>query len=87
MEFYFLSVKNSLKCPKAKSATHCLTELFQIYQNKHWIIRQQDNHTVVPSSRRILLKIVSFYSSKPHKYIYSDTVKALSGPLRGKLLC
>ena len=29
MEFYFQdnSVNNSLKCPKAKSATHCLTEL------------------------------------------------------------
>ena len=39
MEYYFQSnsVKNSLKCPKAKSATHCLTKLFPIYQNKHWI--------------------------------------------------
>ena len=37
MEFYFQSnsVKNSLICPKAKSATHCLTKLFPIYQNKH----------------------------------------------------
>ena len=28
---------NSLKCPKSKSLSHCLTELFPIYQNKHWI--------------------------------------------------
>ena len=37
MEFYFQSnsVKNSWKCPKAKSATQCLTELFPIYQNNH----------------------------------------------------
>ena len=40
---------NSLKCPKSKSLSHCLTELFTIYQNKHWTIRQQDDHTVVPS--------------------------------------
>ena len=37
MESYFQSnsIKNSLKCPQVKSATHCLTELFPIYQNKH----------------------------------------------------
>ena len=47
MKFYFQSssVKNSLICPKAKSATHCLAKLFPIYNNKHWIIRQRDNHT------------------------------------------
>ena len=52
------SVKNSLICPKAKSATHCLTKLFPIYQNTHWTIRQQDNHTFVPLSHHIILKIV-----------------------------
>ena len=26
---------NSLICPKTESATHCLTKLFPIYQNKH----------------------------------------------------
>ena len=54
MEFYFQSdsVKNSLICPKTKSATHCLTELFPFYQNKHWIIRRRDNHTIVLSSDR-----------------------------------
>ena len=50
MEFYFQSnsVMNSLKCPKAKSLSHCLTELFPIYQNNIWTIRQWDNHTIVP---------------------------------------
>jgi hypothetical protein len=46
-----------LKCPRAKSANHCLTELFSIYQNKHWTIRRWDNHIVVPSSNHIKLKI------------------------------
>ena len=38
MEFYFQSdsVMNNLKCPKLLS--HCLTELFPIYQNKYWTI-------------------------------------------------
>ena len=47
-------------CPMTKSATHCLTELFPIYQNKHWTIRRRDNHSVDPSSYRIILKIVGF---------------------------
>jgi hypothetical protein len=40
MEFYFQSnsEKNSFKCPKAKSATHCIAKLFPFYQNKHWTI-------------------------------------------------
>ena len=50
-------------CPKTKSATHCLTKLFPIYQNKHWTIRQQDDRSVHPSSRRIILKIVGFQGS------------------------
>ena len=47
MEFYIHSnsAKNSLECTKAKLATHFLTELFPIYQNKYWAIRWQDNHT------------------------------------------
>ena len=63
MEFYFQSnsVKNSWKCPKAKSATHCLTELFPIYQNKHWTIRRRDDRSVDPSSHHIILKIVGFH--------------------------
>ena len=44
-------------CPKAKSATHCLTELFSIYQNKHGTIRRRDNHIVVQSSHRNIFKI------------------------------
>ena len=54
---------NSFICPKTKSATRCLTELFPIYQNKHWNIRQLDNHTFVPLSYRIILKIVGFLYS------------------------
>ena len=40
-EFYFQSnsVMNSLKCPNLKSLSHCPTESFPIYQNKHWTIR------------------------------------------------
>ena len=44
-------------CPKNKSASHCPTELFPIYPNNQWTIRQRDNHIVVPSSNRIKLKI------------------------------
>jgi hypothetical protein len=36
MIFQSNSVMNSLKCPKSKSLSHCLTELFPICQNKHW---------------------------------------------------
>ena len=49
-------------CPKTKSATHCLTELFPIYQNKHWTIGRWDDHSVNPSSHHIILKIVRFYA-------------------------
>ena len=47
-------------CPKTKSATHCLTEVFPIYQNKHWTIRQWDDRSIDPSSHGIILKIVIF---------------------------
>ena len=59
MDFFLQnnSVENSLICPKNKSASHCLTELFPIYPNNHWTIRWRDNHIVVPSSNRIKLKI------------------------------
>ena len=40
---------NSLKCPKAKPSTHCLTELFQIYQTNHWTIRWWNDQKIVPS--------------------------------------
>ena len=62
MEFYFQSnsVMNSLKCPKSKSLSHCLTELFPIYQNKHWIIRRQKDCSVDPLFHRIILNIVGF---------------------------
>ena len=51
------SVENSLICPRTKSASHCLTELFPIYQNKQWTIRRRDNHIVVQSSHRNISKI------------------------------
>ena len=55
---------NSLICPKAKSATHCLTELFSIFQNKHGIIRRRDDHIVVQSSHRNIFKIDWFLHYK-----------------------
>ena len=64
IEFYFQSnsVINSLKCPKSKSLSRCLSELFPIHQNKHWTIRRRrDNRSVDPSSDSIILKIVGFY--------------------------
>ena len=63
MDFFFQndSVENSLICPRTKSASHCLTELFQIYQNKHWTIRRRDDHIVVPSSNRIKSKVDWIY--------------------------
>ena len=65
MEFYFQSnsVMNSLKCPKSKSLSHCLTELFPIYQNEHWTIRRRDDCFVDPLSHGIILKIVGFLIS------------------------
>ena len=60
MEFYFQSnsVMNNLKCPRSKWLSHRLTELFPIYQSKHWTIRQQDDHSVDPSCHWILSLIV-----------------------------
>ena len=47
-------------CPKTKPATHCLTESFSIYQNKHWSIRRWDYCFVDPFTHCIL-KIVGFW--------------------------
>ena len=55
--YIFLNLSNSLICPNTKSATHCLTELLPIYENKHWTIRRRDDHIVVPSSNCNILKI------------------------------
>ena len=73
--FYFQSnsVKNSLICPKAKSATHCLTKLFPIYQNKHWTIRRWDDHTLVPSCHLCTVlywRLFDFWTLKPHNQKY-----------------
>ena len=46
-----------------KSATHSLTELFLIFQNKHGTIKRREDRTVVPSSHCIILKSVGFYVS------------------------
>ena len=59
--FTTMAVMNLPERKLAKcTSVHCLPELFPIYQIKHWTIRQQDNHTVVPSSHRIILEIVGF---------------------------
>ena len=58
MEFHFQSnfVKYSLKCPKTKSSTHCLTVLFLIYQNNNWTINGGTyNHTIFTSHHVIVL--------------------------------
>ena len=39
------------------SLSYCLTDLFPIYQYKHWTIRRWDDHIVVSSSNRIKSKI------------------------------
>jgi hypothetical protein len=57
------SVMNSLKCPKSKSLSHCLTELFPIYQNKHWTIRRRNDCFVHLPFHRIILKIDGFHTS------------------------
>ena len=44
----------------AEKLSHCLIELFPIYQNKHWTIRRQDDQSVEPSYHSIILKIVGF---------------------------
>ena len=64
---YFFSkailLMNSLKCPRSKLLSHCPTELFPIYQNKHWTILQWDSRSLDPSSHYIILKIVGFFVS------------------------
>ena len=54
------SVENILICPRTKLASHCLSELFPIYQNKHWTIRRRDDHIVVQSSHCNISKIDGF---------------------------
>ena len=53
-----ISVRQWLKAfqTETKSATHCLTKLFLIYQNKHWT-KQRDDRSVDPSYH---IKIVRF---------------------------
>ena len=72
MEFYFQSnsVMNSLKCPKSKSLSPCLTELFPIYQNKAWTIQRRNDRSGDPLFHRIILKIDGFQvcnGEKSHK--------------------
>ena len=51
-------------CPKPKSAIHCLTKLFPIYQNKPWTIRRRDDCSVDPSFHRTILNIAGFLNRK-----------------------
>ena len=83
MKFYFQSnsVMNSLKCPKSKSLSYCLTELFTIYQNKHWTIRQWDNCSIHPSFHHITLKTVGFLFRPPRSLQLTDDPPTFSEPL------
>ena len=76
------SVMNSLKCPKSKSLSHCLTELLQIYQNKHWTIKRRDDCSVDPLSHRLILKIVGFWKDEC-KHVVSNIV----GQNRPSFIC
>ena len=40
--------------------SHCFTELFPIYQNKHWTIRRRNDRFVVPLFHPIISKIDGF---------------------------
>ena len=56
-------------CPKTNSATHCLTNLFPMYQNRHWTIKRQDDHSVDPSPHHIILRIVGFLIRRTKDFI------------------
>ena len=70
MDFYFQSnsAMNSLKCPKSKSLSHCLTKLFLFYQNKHWTIQRRNNGSVDQPFHRILSKIVRFLTKNEKSF-------------------
>ena len=66
MEFYFQSnsVMNSLKCPKSKSLSHCLTEIQSIKIN----IGPSDGGNIFSSTRRstvLYWRVTDFYYNKP----------------------
>ena len=50
--------------------------LFPIYQNNIWTIRRWDNHTVIPSSHRMILKIVGFLENLDPRFISVDNKSA-----------
>ena len=83
MEFYFQSnfIMNSLKCPKSKSLSHCLTELFLFYHNKHWTIQRRDDCSVDPSFHCIILKIVGFLNLMPQASPYISSIVRLADTL------
>ena len=69
MEFCFRSnsVKNSWKCLKSNSLSHCLTEFFQIYQK---YIGPSDGGTIIPSTHRptvLYWRMSDFKSFLAHK--------------------
>ena len=75
MEFYFQSnsVMNSLKCPESKSLSHCLTELFPIYQKT---IGPSDGGTIRRSSHRPIVlywrfKNICCLQKRPSKLTYN----------------
>ena len=59
-----------MKCPQTKSATHCLTKLFPIYQNKHWNI--QRHGTIVLSTHRpsvLYWRLMDFWSLRECQFV------------------
>ena len=66
-------------CPKTNSATHCIAELFPIYQNKHWTIKWQDDRSIEPLSHCIILKIVGFVVNL--LMMVNPTAEAAQSPL------
>ena len=65
-------------------------KVFPVYQNKHWSIRWQDDHTVAPSSHHIVLKIVEFYkltlAKKSRPYMTLPTFRGNWSKIEVKLL-
>ena len=60
---------------KTKSATHCLTEFFPIYQNEHWTIRWRGDCSGDPPSHRI-----TYIEDIPQLNLYFSKKNCLSFP-------
>ena len=69
--------------PLSKSLSHCLTELFPIYQNKDWTIRRQNDRFVDPAFHRIILKIDGFQKFSRNHNLF-DFLGACCKSVKGK---